>query len=464
MKTSCNRNLLLEALTAADRTADRRQRNFMEGCVHLKAEQGTVEVTAANLQQTVTCVIPALVETEGEAAVPAVIFKELTEQLPSDSRVDLDTGEDAGILSVRCGGSASNIIGPAERKYPETARHAEEGAVLKIDPRRLKAAAAGVLPVIGSDADRPALQSMLLKAEGNEFVLGATDGYRMAVDGDELEEGTPEPVEVLLPAAAAKELPRLLADADGSVQAVIQPEGNRATFSFLNEATRYKTRYTTELKRDNFPDLLSFIPKTCRAKAVIDREQAIQATRAAHIFARENSGAAKLIVPEEAGKEIRLKAKSPENGEVEISLPMSRLEGQGDKAAFKSKFIADALSAVAGGELVMETNGPERPGVFRDPARSRYVSVVMPMFIQWDDDDGPRAEEDYRDGDEKRPEYDEATEPRGESADAAESSGGGQEPAGQEPDTEPESEPETEPETESEPEPEPEREPAMSAA
>lgn len=91
MRASCKRNLLLEALAVTDR----RQVKYPTGCPWLKAAQGALEVTATTLQQTITCVILALVEAEGEAAVPAARFGEVLEKLPADScRAEPD---------IRCG-------------------------------------------------------------------------------------------------------------------------------------------------------------------------------------------------------------------------------------------------------------------------------------------------------------------------------------------------------------------------
>ena len=61
----------------------------------------------------------------------------------------------------------------------------------------------------------------------------------------------------------------------------------------------------------------------------------------------------------------------------------AKVDGGEAKIAFNSKYLADVLDVLEGGEVALETTTPSSPGVLRPVGDDKYVHVVMPMFVQW---------------------------------------------------------------------------------
>ena len=132
----------------------------------------------------------------------------------------------------------------------------------------------------------------------------------------------------------------------------------------------------------NFPDYERLIPGEKGTICRVNREEILQATNAASVFARDGSGIIRMVSDDTDEGSIRIMSQAEELGSNESRVNAS-IEGEETRIAFNSKFLNEILSVLDGDEVEIETMSPSSPGVFRSAANSGYLHIIMPMFVQW---------------------------------------------------------------------------------
>ncbi|HEY0126942.1 MAG TPA: MerR family transcriptional regulator [Blastococcus sp.] len=210
----------------------------------------------------------------------------------------------------------------------------------------LTAALRAVRYAVGTDPDLPMLAGVLLDVDGSVARLAATDRYRLAVSalaGAEVTGG----LGALLPVGLVDEVLAALGD-DGP--ATIRVAGDEITVELPGRTVRGR-----RLVHD-FPDYRRILRGSAAHRVDVDAE----ALRAQLATART------MVVPtgpdgaEEMATVLAL-------GPVEIGV--------------NREFLLEALDVGAGGQLVLELDGPISPLALRDPARPGDVSMLMPIRL-----------------------------------------------------------------------------------
>ena len=128
-------------------------------------------------------------------------------------------------------------------------------------------------------------------------------------------------------------------------------------------------------------------PKDAKTRVTLQTADFLRATRAAQVFARDNSMIVRLqLVPPEGDASIELgkvtiTATSAEVGDNTGDVDAS-VEGEAQHVAFNGRYLRDALEALDTENTYLEVTGPASPGILR-PADgpNGYLHVIMPMHV-----------------------------------------------------------------------------------
>lgn len=210
----------------------------------------------------------------------------------------------------------------------------------------LRAALRAVRYAVGADPDLPMLTGVLLDVDDATARLAATDRYRLAVSALSGAEMSGK-LSVLLPVDLVDEVLTALGD-DG--EATIRVAGDEI-------AVELPGRTVTGRRLDHdFPDYRRILHGSPAHRVDVDAAalRAQLATAPTRTVPTGPDGA------EETATVLTL-------GDVEIGV--------------NREFLLEALAVGAGGQLVLELDGPISPLALRDPARPGDVSMLMPIRI-----------------------------------------------------------------------------------
>jgi DNA polymerase-3 subunit beta len=350
--------------------------------VLISTENGQLKLAATDLEQFVVCHIGAKVEEDGEITVPARLFVDLINSLPSE-RIELSLDDQT--LHVACAKNEADIKGIDAQEFPLLPNEGQEYQIW-LDPALFRTMISQVVFAAATDESRPILTGVLVRFEGNTLTMAAADGFRLSVRTAHLLEPVPEPISVVVPAKALNELARVCGEEQASIGVYITPVRSQILFHLQGDAGANKGRIfgidlVSQLLEGNFVNYRQIVPQNLNTRTVVDTEQLLRACRTSSIFVRNEANVIHVQVIPVDGGSVRLTATSTEMGDSSIDLD-AEIEGDGLTIAFNVRFLMDVLSVMDSAQVILETASSTRPGLLRPVGSDEFLHVIMPMHMR----------------------------------------------------------------------------------
>jgi DNA polymerase III subunit beta len=381
MKLECLQENLAEGLSVVGRVVPTKSTLPVLSNVLLSTRDGELQLTANNLELSVAHRVPTTgIERDGEITLPARLLADYVALLDHGQKVALELNPKTHKVHLACGRYEANIAGIDAEDFPPIPQ-VSGGPSFSIPAPTLKETIGGVVFAAAPDDTRPVLAGALLRISGGSLTLAAADGFRLAVRTVELPEAGPE-LTMIVPAKTLTEVARLLSDAaDDAVAINTTPNGNQVYFAFG------KTEITSRLIEGQFPDYQRIIPPESKTRVKVSTTDFLRATRAAQVFARDNSMIVRLeCTPPKDNAELALgsvmvKSTSAEMGDNEGNLD-AVVDGDDTQIAFNGRYLRDALEAIDTPEVLLQITGPSSPGIIKPAGEPNgYIHVIMPMHV-----------------------------------------------------------------------------------
>jgi DNA polymerase III subunit beta len=379
MKLECLQENLAEGLAVVGRVVPAKSTLPVLSNVLLSTRETELQLTANNLDLSVAHKVPATVGKAGEITLPARLLADYVALLDHGQKVELDLNAKTHRVHLRCGRYEANIAGIDAEDFPPIPA-VSGGASFTMPASVLKESISQVVFAAAPDDTRPVLAGVLVRIANGSLTLAAADGFRLAVRSLDLPDGSPE-LQMIVPARTLTEVARLLPDSDEQVQISTTPNGNQVYFGFA------KTEITSRLIDGQFPDYQRIIPPSAKTNVTLGTTDFLRATRAAAVFARDNSNIVRLECSpskddaELAVGSVLVKSTSAEMGDNEGHLD-ANVQGDETQIAFNGRYLRDALEAIESQQVSLQITGPSSPGILKPVGEPNgYLHVIMPMHV-----------------------------------------------------------------------------------
>ena len=380
MKLECLQENLAEGLAVVGRVVPTKSTLPVLSNVLLAARDGELQLAATNLELAVAHRVPASVSREGEITLPARLLSDYVALLDHGQKVALELNEKTHKVHLACGRYEANIAGIDAEDFPAIPS-VSGGTTFSMPAAALKEAIDQVVFAAAPDDTRPVLAGVLMRLAAGSLTLAAADGFRLAVRSVEVPHGAPD-LQIIVPARTLSEVARLLPSDEGEeVSLSTTPGGNQVYIAFG------KTEVTSRLIDGQFPDYQRIIPTDAKTSVVLSTTDFLRATRAAAVFARDNSNIVRLeCTPSKEEAELALgsvlvKSTSAEMGDNEGHLDAS-ISGDEAQIAFNGRYLRDALEAIESQQVTLQISGPSAPGILKPVGDgNEYQHVIMPMHV-----------------------------------------------------------------------------------
>jgi len=378
MKLSVSQDKLARSLAVVGRAVATRSTLPITTHVLLRASDSFLELSATNLEISISCKIDAEVQTQGSIAVPARLLTEFVTSLQPDL-MSMELSDATKQLEVSSGRVTAKLTGQSADDFPVTP-DLDDGISLQIPTEKLRLCIERVSFAAATDDARPVLTGIHTAISNTQMTMAAADGFRLAVQKIDLSEAVDQNVDLIIPARSLREVERLLAEQEDPVSILISSAKNQILFRLK------ETVIISQLLQGTFPNYNQLIPESYQTKATIEVSDFLRATRTAAVFARDGNGIVRLYVNPGEGEQagtMRLAARSDEVGENEADID-AIVEGEQSQIAFNSRYLVDVLNSLDG-KVTLETSSPSSPGTIKpvENGNEDYLHVVMPMFVQW---------------------------------------------------------------------------------
>ena len=229
--------------------------------------------------------------------------------------------------------------------------------------------------VATTDDSRPVLTGVLTTFDGDRVTMAAADPYRLSVRTGTLLSKVDTKLDVIIPARSLLEVQRIIDDSDDPIDVFVTPNGSQVIFH-TEEAD-----LVSRVIEGQFPNYRQVIPTGTAATTITaQRDDLLQATRLAALFARDSANMLRFQVDPTAQPPLVISANAAEVGDNTAKVDAT-VNGQNTTIAFNSRFIADALGSLTAPEVKLELGGPLAPGVVKIVGDDSYLHVVMPLRI-----------------------------------------------------------------------------------
>lgn len=363
LKTTVARDEFIRQLAIISRAASTRTTVQVLAGVLLRTESGSLHLSATDMEISLRTSLEAEVETEGAVVVPGRLLVDIARSLPGDD-VAIEHRQGEGVAEIVSGTAVYRVHTYNAEDFPRLPEPTGTEMVA-IDSEALLETSAKVSRAASRDESRPVLTGILVRFEGENLVMAATDSYRLAVKETSLSEPGPE-LDAIVPARALAELGRI---APGAEQLQLGVQENQVLFASDG------VLLTTRRIEGQFPNYRQLLPESFEYEVVMPREELLEVVRRVSVMAQRNSPLRLRF----AEGELIVSAQTQDVGEARESLPAG-FSGEALEIGFNPEFLRDGIESAEGDELRLKLISPLRPAVLQG-ASDDFSYLIMPIRL-----------------------------------------------------------------------------------
>lgn len=332
--------------------------------VLINTNKGSIELQATNLELSVKYNLPAKIEEEGSASLPARLFFDIIHSLV-DNKIQLSTNKDNVV--IRTDGFNSIINGLNTADFPKIPQINTINSI-ELSSQELISLLEEVLPAVSLDESRPILAGILFNTSNKLLTLAATDSYRLAEN--KLKIKSDKEISIIIPYRAINELIR--------ITSILNPE--KITIKFSDTEIIFEVgqaQIISQIIEGQYPQYSKIIPEKSTTKAFVNKTDLTRSIKLASLFSRENAHSIELEI---GLKDIKINSKAADIG-TNSSFINSKIEGKPLKINVNAKYLLDAISAIKQEKLQLCFTGKLEPCVLKPDGKyhSEYIHIIMPL-------------------------------------------------------------------------------------
>ena len=367
MKFSCEKSLLVNAISIASRTvAQKSAISALEG-IHLRAGM-RLYMSGYNLETGITVDVDADILEEGQCVMPARLFFDIIRKLPGDEVTV--TVDDAFKVSIQGGISEFSITAMSADDYPELPDVEYENAI-SLPQKELREMISGTIFSVSENQARPIHTGCLIEVEPESITMVAVDGYRLALRRWIAKESTERTVKFVVPAAALKEVEKILDESDSPASFTL---GRKHILFEIGDVT-----LVCRVLEGDFLDWRRVVPTDNPIKLIANRSRLTASI--------DRVG---LIISEKIKSPVRCSfgldgAEFRTVTTIGVAYDRCQLSGDGKELeiGFNCKYLLEALKAVPSDEVTLELSNGLSPIVLTPTDGSNsFAYMVLPVRLK----------------------------------------------------------------------------------
>ncbi|ADM08372.1 DNA polymerase III subunit beta [Parvularcula bermudensis HTCC2503] len=373
MQVTIERATLLKALHHTQSVVERRNTIPILSNVLMRAQGGSLALTATDLDIEIAETVPAEIAEEGGVTASAVTLYDIVKRLPDGGQISLNKSSGSSRLMLKSGRSEFQLSILPDDDFPTLSDEAA-GATFTISADALGRLLDRTRFAMSQEETRYYLNGVYLHAltegEGAPSLRAvATDGHRLARLDSPLPPGAEAIPGVIIPRKAVLELRRLLDDADGDVAVTVTPAKIRFAFGDIV--------LVSKLIDGTFPDYQRVIPSGNDRVMKVDNDAFRRAVDRVSTVSADKTRSVKLSLTED---QLTLLVNNPETGsatdELSVDFKSTDLE-----VGFNARYLLDIADQISGETAVFHFADAASPTLVTDEEDEGALYVLMPLRV-----------------------------------------------------------------------------------
>ena len=375
LKFSVAQTELLQALQLVSNAVPSRTTLPVLSNILVEATDGALQLTATDLDLSITTKAMADVKADGALTVPAKKLLELARKLPKED-LKLEAKDLTLNVVSKTGRFKFLCIRPEE--FPARPNVTPD-VHLTIEAKAFERLVRRTIYAVSTDETRPALNGALFQMSEGEIRLVATDGHRLARATLKHPAATKGALkgDVILPLKAMNHLLRLLADCGDTVTVELSKTHVRFVLG--------KTTLTTKLIEGPFPNYEQVLPKNNNKHLSVKKDDLAAALDRVSVFSDSLTRQVKFAI---STNRLRLVVQTPDQGEATEDLE-AKYDSDDLDIGYNANYLLDILRTMESDEVLLQLNTPVTAGLLvpapsgdtKTPPVENLLCLVMPLRL-----------------------------------------------------------------------------------
>ncbi|MBP5311347.1 MAG: DNA polymerase III subunit beta [Clostridia bacterium] len=364
MKFTCNRDLLAEGLSIAQRAIPSKSNYPALECVLIDVSEDLV-LTGSDTDISITYQVPVMIIEEiGSALVNAKFFYDIIRKMP-DIYVTIETAEKGGNLVVNCGNSHFDVPTINPDQYPKISFLEDNENILELPASTLKTLIKQTAFAASVDSARMILRGVLIENADDFLKFVAIDGYRLAVKSSP--SAYSEDFRIVVPAKVLIELSKIIEKSESDV---------RFCFS-ENQVKFYDNSFSlvSGLLKGEFPNYNSLFPEESKCVMTVKNQTFIDTIERVSLVIVDDK---KWFVDLKTYPDQVFICATGEYGKAHETVSAD-ISGQEVLISFKEKILVECLKAIEKENITVTFSSESGPCIITSEEDDSYFILLMPV-------------------------------------------------------------------------------------
>jgi len=328
-----------------------------------------IRLVGTDLELSIETIVSAQVERSGAVVLSEHYLSEIVNRIPG-GQMEIDVNAQQHSARLTWGNSEFVIHGSAPEQFP-VLPEVNNRLQASFNPESLRELIRQTMFAVSSDESRPMLTGAQFNLKQAEAYAIATDGFRIAYRSDILLDNAKheEPVSLVIPSRALRELLRILSATD--TPGTITVGDSQVAFE-LDEV-----RFLSRLLEGEYPHVLELIPREYATSLTLDTQDFHDACERAVLISdsKQRSYAIKLEVSDD---QLVITSNAPDVGRAHEELA-AEVSGEPVSIAFNGRYLAEGLRQIDTEQVKFDISGTLSPSRLQPVGHDHFFYIVLPM-------------------------------------------------------------------------------------
>lgn len=368
MKFTCSQQTLAKALnTVSKAVSTRTTLPILKGILLEAKADGTLILTASDLEISIQKKVEAEVQQEGSVVVISKLFGDIIRKLPNED-ISIEETEDNNIL-IKTNSSEFTVMSLPVEEFPKIGEKENNSKPLVFDREIFKDMVRKTAFAASIDESKGILVGILTEINEDAVNMVSLDGFRLALAKEIM--NSAEESKFIISAKIMNEISKIVSDDDTDSDINIFLGDKKAVFNIGN------TEVVLRLMEGEFIKYRDIIPSDGTINVKVGKEILLESIERASLLAKE--GKNNLIKMTIKNDLLTVTSRS-EEGNVKEQIVMEKI-GDDLEIGFNSKFVIDVLKVIDDEEISMVFKTGTSPCVVRPVEGDAYEYLILPVRI-----------------------------------------------------------------------------------
>lgn len=330
-----------------------------------------LNITASNLELTITTQIEAEVSKQGTIAIPGKTLLETLKSL-AEQPINIDVNEDTNGITITTQSGIYKLVGEKSDDFPEISLPTNEDKIT-ISSDRLMSAIDKTSFATSNDEMRQAMKGICLNIDFKYLTFAATDAHKL-VKYSFLDIISEASATIIL---TKKSLLALKSILPRDEEITLHFGRTKAFFSFGD------TILSTRLIEAKYPDYNAVIPTNNPFQLQVGRLELLSALRRLIVYANKSTNQVVFNIQD---KSLTISSQDPDMSNEATEQLNCTFQGEPMTIGFNGKFIVEMLSAMNSENITIELSQANKPGILVPSEQTQgeqLLMLIMPIMSNY---------------------------------------------------------------------------------